>query len=141
MWNRIPVKLKGALIIFGALILLIAIYAGIKYFVPVQMLPKSSEEIASIYIFDGSSGRRMTVTDPDVIEYIVGELEGHYFKCTGLRLGMGTSYHLTFSFESELYRKFILEPGGNVTRRHFSYAPIDGKSFNELFSYLDELLG
>lgn len=120
-------------------VVLVAIFVALIYFVPVMMLPGNMEEIQSIYIFDGSTGREITITDSTVIERIAEDFRGRLFKCKGLSLGMGSSYHLTFNYESG-FRKFTLQFVDEVRRGHLSYTPVNGEHFTELYLYLDKML-
>ena len=127
------------LIIFVIIFSVIAFFNSFIYLVPLQILPENKEEITSIYIFDGSTGRETTVSDPVVVERIAGEFKGKFFKCKGLSLGMGSSYHLTFNFESGR-KTFTLQFVDEVRYGHFSLVPADGKYYSELYLYLDDLL-
>lgn len=76
-------KNKRKLLIGLATIFIVA--AGIViYFLVPQKILHTDEQVATIELFDGSSGRWATVTDPEEIAYIVAMFNDKKFSVTGI---------------------------------------------------------
>lgn len=80
-------------IVFITLIIAFILYSSPKTFLE----DVNADDVASISVFCGSSGKRFTVSNTDEIKYIVGNIKGTPMKRDHISTGYdGFSFRLTF---------------------------------------------
>ena len=104
----------------------------------VWFLPKtfgagvSPEEVHSIRVFDGNTGRGFTINDPEDIRYILENLQSISMKKSGISLGhMGYALRITLADENDrnLMPTFIMNSADTIRKDPFFYRCEGGLCF------------
>ena len=119
-------KIKHKLLIGLATIFIVA--AGIViYFLVPQKILHTDEQVATITLFDGNSGRYATVTDPEEIEYIVAMFNDKKFSATGIAaFRIGFSMRIKYFDEKENEILHFIAGKNTIRYRGLFYELQDG---------------
>ena len=130
--------MKKLLIVLLIILAVIITLGAAVYFTDTKLLNNvNAEDINYIEVFSGNSGRRIKITDPEEIEYIVSNLKGATVKKSGISLGnMGYMYDIKFIGDNyqEVY-SLILNSSDTVRMDPFFYHSDDYLCFE----YIQEL--
>lgn len=90
---------------------------------PCSLADIEPSEVSKISVFDGNTGKSITVTDAAVIEYIISNLNSISFKKVKLSLGyMGYSFRTTvYKLNGDVFREFIINSSSIVRKDPFFY--------------------
>lgn len=97
-------------------------------------------EVSKIGIFNGNTGKLITITDTTDIEHIIKNLNAVSLKKEKISLGyMGYSYRITvYKANGGVYKKFIINSNDTIRKDPFFYrdnsGSIDYKYIQKLFN-------
>lgn len=97
-------------------------------------------EVSKIGIFNGNTGKLITITDTTDIEHIIKNLNAVSLKKEKISLGyMGYSYRITvYKANGGVYKKFIINSSDTIRKDPFFYrdnsGSIDYKYIQKLFN-------
>lgn len=120
-------KTKRKLLI-GLATILIVIAGIVLYFLVPQKVLHTDEQVASITLFNGNSGRSATITNPEEIEYIISMFNDKKFSATGIaafRMGYGVRVKY-FDEKGKEILQFIENGETKVRYRGLFYELQDG---------------
>ncbi|MCQ2565598.1 MAG: hypothetical protein MJ194_01940, partial [Clostridia bacterium] len=74
---------------FSVIVILAVIVCSAGYYFMPETFGKNVEpsEVDHINVFDGNTGTGFSITDPEEIKYIVGNIQNHSMKKAGISLG------------------------------------------------------
>lgn len=126
--------------ILGFLVIALAVLF-ICYFLSKRFLSDiSADEVAAIEVFDGSTGARFTLCDPDEIAAVVQSIQEIRMRRDGLSVGHdGTRFHLRLTdAEGDELERLILNSESTVRDDPFFYRCDGGLPFS-LLEELEEI--
>ncbi len=102
--------------------MIIAICYGLTY-VPRKIVAIESSKVSSIKIFDGNTGRTITITDRESIDHIIDNLKNIKFRKDKWSFGyMGYSFNTTiYKSDGTVYKEFIINSTDTIRRDPFFY--------------------
>ena len=141
----ISVQTKKLIIrwIFVAIALGVVIF-GVWYFIPKTFLKGvEPEEVAKISVFNGSSGDRMEIVDPEEIKYIVNNIQNTKMKRDKLCVGyMGFSFSMRFlDKDGNIIDDFTINSSDTIRGRKFFYTCEDDSLCYDYLSELEDKYG
>ena len=133
--------MKKKYVLYGIAMLLVIciIVAGFWYFSPKVFLKGiDSGEVASISVFNGSTGQRMTLENPEDIDSIVNNIQSAKMKRGKISSNYdGFVFSLTFKDkEGNVIDKFIINSKNVIRDDPFFY---ESENSELCFSFLQEL--
>ncbi len=132
-------KKKIFTIILIAVILAVA-EAGILWWIAPKTFLKNqtAEDIQSIKVFDGSTGKQFEITDNESIARIVSGIQGVKFKKSGISENYeGFSFSMTFSDNNgKEIDSFIVNSDSKIRKAPFFY---ETEGDMNIFDFLNEL--
>lgn len=108
-------------------------------FIPHKLINIEPSEVSSIYIFDGTTGKELSITGRSDTEHIIGNLNGITFKKDGWSLGyMGYSFRTTiYKANGKVYKELIINSADTIRDDPFFYRD----STNSIdYSYIRNLI-
>lgn len=117
-------KIKSVVFSVLAILLLVALGVGVWYRSPVILLQDVEEtEVASISVFNGSTGRSFVVEDPNEIVGLVGALRGIKLERNGISENYdGFAFSLSlFDAKGEKLDAFIINSDTALRKDPFFY--------------------
>ncbi len=129
-------KLIGILLITAVII----IGGFIWWNVPSSIINITASEVSKVEIFDGNTGRSITITDENNIEHIIGNLNTVSIKKEKISLGYtGYSFRTTiYKPDNVVYKTFIINSSNTIRKDPFFYRD---SSDSIDFDYIKELIG
>ncbi|MGM9607405.1 MAG: hypothetical protein ACI3XJ_07860 [Oscillospiraceae bacterium] len=130
-------KQKILLLFIAIGIVIIAILA-VWYFSPKTFLSGiEAADVKSISVFDGSTGKRFDLDDPDEIQYIVENIQGNKMKRDKISINhSGFSFRMSFYGENETVLDSFMINSANTIRSDPFFYRCDG---GLCYDYLQEL--
>ena len=112
-----------------ALIISILIIIFLLTFIPHKLVNIESQDVSSIYIFCGTNGKHIEITDRDTISHIIDNLDSVTFQKDSLAIfRMGYAYNITIYTHKYIpYRKFIINSDTKVRYWGFFYEAQNNK--------------
>lgn len=109
-------------VILLAVIAILIIYYGLTN-IPREIVAIAPSEVSSIYIFDGNTGKSITITQRNDIEHIIENLNSIIFRKDKWSLGyMGYSFRTTIYKENGgVYKEFIINSTDTIRNDPFFY--------------------
>jgi len=117
----------------GTLMLLLFTY------IPHKIITIDPVEISKIEIFDGTTGKGLTIDNKNEIQHIISNLNGVTFSKDKISLGyMGYRFRITiYKNNGRKYKQFIVNSNDTIRYNGFFYRDktksIDYEYLNELF--------
>lgn len=110
----IPVLFVIAILIIGVLI---------WWNIPSTIISISPSEVSKIEIFDGNTGKAMTITGVADIEHVITNLNEVILKKDKVSLGyIGYSFKTTiYKMDDTVYKKFIINSNDTIRKDPFFY--------------------
>ncbi len=130
-------KKKLFIIIITVVILVISESLILWWLAPKYFL-KNADNIHSIEVFDGSTGKHFEITDTQSIERIVNGIQGKKFKKSGISANIdGFRFSMSFKDENgDLIDSFIINSNNKIRKEPFFY-DTDGNM--DIFDFLEQL--
>ena len=115
-------KIKKSLI--GIVIVTIVITGGLIWWntsYPITRIPPS--DVSKIDVFDGNTGKSVSITDTTDINHIIKNLNEVYIKKDKISLGyVGYSFRTTiYKTNGDIYKKFIINSRKSIRKDPFFY--------------------
>jgi hypothetical protein len=133
--------MKNKKMFIGILCVIVVIIIGslIWWYTPCSITNIAPSEVSKIKVFDGNTGKSITITDASDIEHIITNLNKVSLKKEKISLGyMGYSFRTTvYKDNSEVYKEFIINSSNTIRKDPFFYrdssGSIDYKYIQKLF--------
>lgn len=133
--------MKNNKMIIGILCTIAVIIIGglIWWNAPCSITDIAPSKVSKIEIFNGTTGRSITITDSADIEHIINNLNTISLKKEKISLGyMGCRYITTvYKANGNVYKKFIISSSDTIRKDPFFYqdssASIDSEYIHKLF--------
>jgi hypothetical protein len=117
--------MKSKKILLGILCVIAAIFIGglIWWNRESSIMNISSEKVSKIEIFDGGTGKEITITDSANIKQIVDNLNSVSLKKDKLSLGyIGYSFRTTiYKANGNVYKQFMINSNNTIRKAPFFY--------------------
>lgn len=139
VWRSLMLKRKQKILLslIAALIVIIAVLA-VWYFSPKTFLSGiEAADVKSISVFDGNTGERFDIDDPEEIKYIVENIQGIEMERDKVSVNYsGFSFQMSFCGENEkVLESFVMDSVGIIRSDPFFYSCDGGLCYD----YLQEL--
>lgn len=120
---------------FSVIVILAVIVCSAGYYFMPETFGKNVEpsEVDHINVFDGNTGTGFSITDPEEIKYIVGNIQNHSMKKAGISLGrMGYGFKINYidSNDKDVIPVFFLNSDDTIRKDPFFYACDGGLCFD-----------
>jgi hypothetical protein len=131
-------KLRTWIIVI-AIVIVIAVLYGLTY-IPHRLITIKAENVSSIYIFNGNTGKDIRITDKADIEHIITNLNNVIFNKGKCSIGyMGYSFRtIIYKENGKQYKQFIINSTDTVRYGGFFYTDkansIDYGYISDLFN-------
>lgn len=91
--------------------------------VPCSIISIEPAEVSKIEVFDGNTGKSVTITDVNDIEHIIENLSAVTLRKDKISLGyMGYSFRTTiYKVGGDVYKKFIINSKDTIRKDPFFY--------------------
>ncbi len=123
--------------------ILLAVCCGLLWWnMPVTFLKDvSPKDIASIYVFDGTTGQSFLVEEPENIEYILTNIQEHPVKKAKVSAGYkGTMFQLTFfGMQGEIMDEFSIDHSTTIRKDPFFYRDKTGSLCTQYLKVLETM--
>ena len=133
-------KSKKLLIIMPCVIIVAIIGISIWFNAPSSIINISPSEVSNIKIFNGTTGKSITITDANEISHIIDNLNTVSLKKDKVSLGyMGYVFRITiYKANGKEYKEFIINSKNTIRKDPFFYrdnfASIDFDYIQQLFN-------
>lgn len=126
------------LLSFIAIVIVIIVILAAWYFSPKTFLSGiEATDVQSISVFDGNTGNRFDINDPDEIKYIVENIQGHEMERENISINYsGYAFQMSFYGEDEKILDGFVINGDNTIRSDPFFYRCDG---GLCYDYLNEL--
>ncbi|WP_422449109.1 hypothetical protein [Thermoanaerobacterium sp. DL9XJH110] len=133
--------MKNKRTFIGILCVIVVIIIGslIWWYTPCSITNIAPSAVSKIKVFDGNTGKSITITDASDIEHIITNLNKVSLKKEKISLGyMGYSFRTTvYKDNGEVYKEFIINSSNTIRKDPFFYrdssGSIDYKYIQKLF--------
>ena len=132
--------MKNKKLLIGICVIFVIIIGSLIWWnAPCSITNIAPSEVSKIEIFDGNTGKSITITDASDIEHIITNLNKVSLKKEKISLGyMGYSFRTTvYKDNSEVYKEFIINSSNTIRKDPFFYrdssGSIDYKYIQKLF--------
>ena len=121
-----------------AIIVACAICYGLIY-IPRKIVRIEPSKVSSIKIFDGNTGKSITITSSENINHIIGNLNSITFRTDKLSLGyLGYSFNTTiYKSNGKVYKEFIINSKDTIRKDPFFYR---ASTKNIDYDYIKDLM-
>jgi hypothetical protein len=133
--------MKNKKLLIGICVIFVIIIGSLIWWnAPCSITNIAPSEVSKIEIFDGNTGKSITITNTTDIEHIINNINMISLKKEKISLGyMGYSYRTTvYKVNGNVYKKFIINSSDTIRRDPFFYrdstVSIDYKYIQKLFN-------
>lgn len=126
------------LLLLIAIVIVIIVVLAVWYFSPKTFLSDiEATDVKSISVFDGSTGKRFDIDDPEEIKYIVKNIQDNEMERDKISVNYsGSAFQMSFRSENEKILDSFAINGDNTIRSDPFFYCCDG---GLCYDYLKEL--
>jgi len=122
--------MKTKKILIGVCMVLVMSIGGIIWWdMPITIIDIEPSEVSKISVFDGNTGKSITITDETDIKHIINNLNKVSLQKEKISLGYaGYSYRTTiYKVNGSVYKEFIINSNDTIRKDPFFYRDPEGQ--------------